>query len=1094
MSRTGRRKGLQSRFVRNLATLARAAGTVEHLETRRLLAASLDGGVLTATGTDGSDDLRLDLSNGRILVHLNGVQDGSFAAGDVTAIRLVGGDGNDSLRVGNGIGGATLDGGLGNDTLLGGQGADTLQGGDGNDTLDGKQGADLFVGGLGFDAADYRFETANLTLAIDGVANEQGGTAQGDNLGTDVERIVSGSGSDRITGSGADNSITSRDGNDTVFGLGGNDSIDGDAGNDSIDGGAGNDVLTGFAGADTMVGGDGTDSFIANDNTRDTLLGGPGPDQAVADPFDYTEDVEGGVTLPGPEVEVSQGGSAVTDGATTVHFGTVTKGQAGPTRAFTVRNDGDAPLTVGAVSLPAGFTLVEGLASTLAPGASDTFTVRLDTAAAGAKGGQISFANNDANENPFNFAVSGTVNDVVPPPAPKLPEITVNLGTGNVADNSAAAIGFGTVTKGQAAPTKTFTVRNVGTANLTLGAVALPAGFSLVEGLSTTLAPGASDNFTVRLDTAVAGTKNGQISFTNNDANESPFNFAISGTVNNPVVTPPPPAPKYPEITVALGSTNVADNSTAPVQFGTVTKGQAGPTRTFRVKNDGQANLTLGAVSLPAGFTVTEGLTGTLAPGASDTFTVRLDTAVAGNKAGQISFANNDGNENPFNFAIAGTVTNPVTQPPPPAPKYPEVTVRLGATNVADNSTAAVGFGAVTKGQAAPTKTFTVKNDGQANLTLGAVVVPGGYSVVEGLTRTLAPGASDTFTIRLDTSVAGAKNGQVSFTNNDANENPFNFAVSGAVNNPATQPPPPAPKYPEVTVTVASSGMNVADNSTAAVHFGTVTKGQAGPTRTFRVKNDGQAALNLGAVTVPAGFTLIDPLHGPIAPGGMESFTVRLDSAIAGTKSGQISFTNNDANEGPFNFAISGTVANPPVSQPPTTPKPPATPTVRASLSDGGTLTIVGTANNDSIVMTNDGSGIRVTASGSLVGSGPFQRVKRIEVDAGAGNDLVYLTDLNCPAVVIGGAGNDTLRAGSGNDNVNGNNGSDVVEGYLGNDTLRGGAGDDLIIGGPGVDHLYGEDGNDTVQAADGIADAKIDGGTGTDTIRADRTDGSTGT
>ena len=61
---------------------------------------------------------------------------------------------------------------------------------------------------------------------------------------------------------------------------------------------------------------------------------------------------------------------------------------------------------------------------------------------------------------------------------------------------------------------RTFTVRNDGTATLTLGAVTVPTGFTLTEGLSTSLAPGASDTFTVRLDTATVGTKSGEISFT----------------------------------------------------------------------------------------------------------------------------------------------------------------------------------------------------------------------------------------------------------------------------------------------------------------------------------------------------------------------------------------------------------------------------------------------------------------------------------------------------------------------------------------------------------------------------------------------------
>jgi Ca2+-binding RTX toxin-like protein len=326
-----------------------------------------------------------------------------------------------------------------------------------------------------------------------------------------------------------------------------------------------------------------------------------------------------------------------------------------------------------------------------------------------------------------------------------------------------------------------------------------------------------------------------------------------------------------------------------------------------------------------------------------------------------------------------------------------------------------------------------------------------------------------------------------SFANNDSNENPFNFAVNGAVNNPVVTPPP-APKYPEVTVVAMANGANILDNSTQGINFGTVAKGAAAPTRTFRVKNDGQSNLTLGTLTLATGFSVVDGLVGTLAPGASDQFTIRMDTAVAGIKGGQATFANNDANESPFNFTVVGTVSAP------ATPPPPPTPKVTATLASTGLLTVTGTEANNSIVMTNDGAGIRVTHNGTVVGASPFHGVKRIVVDAKGGNDLIYLTDLNVPAVLYGGAGNDTLRAGSGNDNVSGSGGSDVLEGYLGNDTLRGGAGDDLIIGGPGLDELYGDDGNDTVQAADGLADKTIDGGNGTDTIRKDRVDMATGT
>jgi hypothetical protein len=54
---------------------------------------------------------------------------------------------------------------------------------------------------------------------------------------------------------------------------------------------------------------------------------------------------------------------------------------------------------------------------------------------------------------------------------------------------------------------------------------------------------------------------------------------------------------------------------------------------------------------------VTDGLVSSLPPGGVDALTVRLETTTVGTKSGQIRFATNDADENPFNFSITGTVT-----------------------------------------------------------------------------------------------------------------------------------------------------------------------------------------------------------------------------------------------------------------------------------------------------------------------------------------------------------------------------------------------------------------------------------------------------
>jgi hypothetical protein len=120
----------------------------------------------------------------------------------------------------------------------------------------------------------------------------------------------------------------------------------------------------------------------------------------------------------------------------------------------------------------------------------------------------------------------------VTPPA-GAPEIQVLQGTTNLNQN--ASYNFGTTPEGTPI-TRTFIVRNIGTAALSLGALSsIPAGFSLVGTFpSGTIAAGAQVSFQIRLDATAAGTYTGLLSFVNGDADENPFNLTLHGTVSPP--------------------------------------------------------------------------------------------------------------------------------------------------------------------------------------------------------------------------------------------------------------------------------------------------------------------------------------------------------------------------------------------------------------------------------------------------------------------------------------------------------------------------------------------------------------------------------
>lgn len=122
-------------------------------------------------------------------------------------------------------------------------------------------------------------------------------------------------------------------------------------------------------------------------------------------------------TTPYPEMGITGNGQAIVDNDATptvadwTDFGsTVTTGGT-IDRTFTIQNLGNGTLNLTGtpiVTTTGNFTVTSQPSSTIAAGGTATFTVRFDPAADGLATGTISIANNDSNENPYNFSVKGT--------------------------------------------------------------------------------------------------------------------------------------------------------------------------------------------------------------------------------------------------------------------------------------------------------------------------------------------------------------------------------------------------------------------------------------------------------------------------------------------------------------------------------------------------------------------------------------------------------------------------------------------------------------------------------------------------------------
>jgi|GEM_PF-1936028 len=202
---------------------------------------------------------------------------------------------------------------------------------------------------------------------------------------------------------------------------------------------------------------------------------------------------------------------------------------------------------------------------------------------------------------------------------------------------------------------RTFTILNTGAGNLTLGTIIFVGGdngdFSVVTPPTSPVPPGGSTTFTIRLtaDGGGGATRNTNIFIPNNDPNEAPYNFEIQGTRFNTEV-------EVLNINHNQLIPNLADCTQFPdtglTGFSDCTYTIQNLSATNVLYIDPAVNFNIGT---PGDFSVITPPASTVAPNGTTTFTVRFTPSAIGLRGTILTFVNNDSNESPYRFAIAGT-------------------------------------------------------------------------------------------------------------------------------------------------------------------------------------------------------------------------------------------------------------------------------------------------------------------------------------------------------------------------------------------------------------------------------------------------------
>ena len=667
-----------------------------------------------------------------------------------------------------------------------------------------------------------------------------------------------------------------------------------------------------------------------------------------------------------PEIDIRGNAISIPDGdvstsaADDTDFGAVNACSGTNPNTFTIHNTGTTTLNISAVTSSNNTEFaISGInpPSTIAAGASATFTVTFDPSTFGNRTSTITVTNDDCNEASYDFAVSGTG---------QAAELDVSRNSNDIPDGSAvvAETNFGNVNSCTGAVgDRTYTIRNTGNSSTTIGTVTGSGDFSIISQPSSPLAAGATTSFTVRFLPSTQGTRTGTISFSNQDCDENPFNFAVQGFGTAP------------EVNVKDGANSIADGSVPPgsgtaAHFGSQSTCSGTITKVFTIENTGDAPLVINPLPALSGpdatdFTITVMPTSPVAAGGSTTFTVVFDPSANNTRDATITFTSDDctGSEAVYNFAIRGVGTSP------------EINLKGGSplANIADgdalsSTTDGTNFGDVAVCTGTQTKTFTIENtDNNTALSVGAITFSGpdaaDFSVTTAPSSSVAGNASTTFVVTFNPSSAGVKNATLNIVNGDCNENPYDFAVSGNGLDPE--------------MTVFGNSIEILNGASVPsinddTDFGSKLACGGSTDFTYSIENSGNTNLTISSVTVSptTNFSIVTQPTSPVAPLGSTTFTVRFtpSSVTSGLSTATVTINNSDCDRPAFTFAVQGTTL--PENTPPTA----TCQNFTAYLSSLGTVTVAGSS-------LNNGSTDNCTPSNSLTfSSGGFYDCRDVGV------------------------------------------------------------------------------------------------------------------
>jgi Abnormal spindle-like microcephaly-assoc'd, ASPM-SPD-2-Hydin len=609
-----------------------------------------------------------------------------------------------------------------------------------------------------------------------------------------------------------------------------------------------------------------------------------------------------------PEISVQQpAGTELSDGESQ-SYGLVSLGQSG-SYTYTLQNTGNTDLTGLAWSVtgthPGDFRVVGSalLPTSLAVGASTTFIVEFVPTANGTRSAVLQLANSDLNENPFDISFSGIGVS---------PEIGVEWVTtgANLIDGASTVSLPGGAFLGSSLTT-TLIIRNLGFAaldNLSARFIGVHAAEYQLGALPSSLASGAALPVILTFRPTAVGTRSATLQITSNDADENPFDIAITGQAVEAEIS----LEEQDHNTPLIDGLSVVD-------FGAIEQSTL-LTKTLIIRNLGSGTLSLNSNTIDgagaAQFSISGLSSRTVAPGGAATLTITFSPTSSAPVSATLHVTSSDLDESPFDVTLTGSGIGPEIE-------IEQLTGLPLASGVSQ-----LNFGSTPVNQWGEMIVLVVRNVGTRSLTglaLGLVsTLPVSYQRSGFETTSLDPGQSTLIAVTFVPAVRGVNAATLRILSSDRDENPFVIGLTGIGTQPELRASIAGTSYP------SGSTVNLA------------TPAGSSRSMTITLTNAGNAVLT-GLALTPLSpevtpFASVTALPSArLLAGGTTNITLTVASMDGGYRALELLFTDVSSPSGSYSlsFAIIFSGAEIDVMMSPLTSADQATLSQGLALTDG---------------------------------------------------------------------------------------------------------------------------------------------------------------